>query len=265
VFSYEKPKVVALDTFNVAFPDFSVLQFNYRVIQLNRLNWRDFLAKENPIAAALMAKMQIAPEDRPKVKAECLRLLVTLKLDPARMQLIIGFVDTYLKLTPAEESVFETALEQVAPDTRGRVVEILTSWERRGIEKGREEGREEGRQSQIEVAIFLLTSQLGQLLPMTSQQIQGLTLIQIKQLNKQALTFNSMDELSEWLTSAETLEGFVGERAEVLSQLRRDVGAIAPKQKQKLLSLSVEQWQALANQALSDVAALDSWLDSLER
>ena len=34
-----------------------------------------------------------------RVKLECLRLLATLRLDPARMQLISGFVDTYLRLS----------------------------------------------------------------------------------------------------------------------------------------------------------------------
>ena len=53
----------------INFPDFKVLEFNYQVIQLNRLNWRDFLDKPNPVASALMAKMDIAPKDRPKVKA----------------------------------------------------------------------------------------------------------------------------------------------------------------------------------------------------
>jgi hypothetical protein len=42
--------------------------------------------------------VDIAPLDRPKVKAECLRLLVTLKLNPAKVQLISGFIDTDLKL-----------------------------------------------------------------------------------------------------------------------------------------------------------------------
>jgi predicted glycosyltransferase len=54
------------------------LEFNYRVVQLNRLDWRDFLRQENPVAAALMSKMQIQPQERPQVKAECLRLLATL-------------------------------------------------------------------------------------------------------------------------------------------------------------------------------------------
>src|SRR5207244_3820635 len=49
--------------------------------------------------SALMAKMRIAPEDRPYVKLQCLRLLATCKLDPARMRLISGFIDTYLLTT----------------------------------------------------------------------------------------------------------------------------------------------------------------------
>lgn len=42
-----------------------------------------------------MAKMKIEPQDRPKVKAQCLRLMVTLKLNPAKMQLISGFIDCF--------------------------------------------------------------------------------------------------------------------------------------------------------------------------
>jgi hypothetical protein len=83
----------------VEFPDRTVLQFNFASIQLNRLNWRDYLEQQNPVAAALMSKMRIAPADRPKVKAECLRMLATLRLNPARTRLISQFVDTYLRLT----------------------------------------------------------------------------------------------------------------------------------------------------------------------
>src|SRR5205085_12062238 len=85
----------------------SVLNFQYRVIQLNRLNWRDYVRQPNPVASALMAKMRLAVKDRPKVKAQCLRLLATLHLDRARMQLISGFVDSYLELNAREQRIFE--------------------------------------------------------------------------------------------------------------------------------------------------------------
>nr|WP_287127406.1 hypothetical protein [Candidatus Cyanaurora vandensis] len=44
------------------------------------------------------------------MKLECLRLLATLKLDPAQMQFISGFVDTYLQLTGSEELQFTEQL-----------------------------------------------------------------------------------------------------------------------------------------------------------
>ena len=68
LFSYEQPKRQEPNTHQVEFTDLKVLEFNYRVIQLNRLNWRDFIRQENPVAAALMAKMQIQPEERAQVK-----------------------------------------------------------------------------------------------------------------------------------------------------------------------------------------------------
>ncbi|MGA7934353.1 MAG: hypothetical protein WCA35_12460 [Kovacikia sp.] len=78
LFSFDEPQRSEADTYTVEFPDRKVLEFNFASIQLNRLNWRNCLNQLNPVAAALMAKMQIAPEDRPKVKAECLRVLATL-------------------------------------------------------------------------------------------------------------------------------------------------------------------------------------------
>lgn len=74
------------------------------------MNWRDFLNQPNPVAAALMSKMKIDPGDRPRVKVECLRLLATLRLDPARSKLISGFVNTYLQLNVQEEQAFQAVV-----------------------------------------------------------------------------------------------------------------------------------------------------------
>ncbi|WP_338023014.1 hypothetical protein [Argonema galeatum] len=59
--------------------------------------------------------MKIAPSDRPRVKLECLRLMATLKLDRARMRLISGFVDTYLRLNAEEETLFRTEINTIEP------------------------------------------------------------------------------------------------------------------------------------------------------
>jgi len=135
IFSFDEPKRAEPTNHRVTFPDLNVLDFNFAAIQLNRLSWRDYLTQQNPVAAALMSKMNIAVEDRPQVKAECLRLLTTLRLDPARMQMISGFVDTYLNLNAAEEQVFQATVDTIGLNNQEEYMEIMTSWERKNSEK----------------------------------------------------------------------------------------------------------------------------------
>ncbi len=134
IFSFDEPKRPEPCNYSVTFPTLDVLQFNFAAIQLNQLSWRDYLTQRNPVAAALMSKMNIAISERPRVKAECLRLLLTLQLDRARMQLISGFVDTYLRLNAQEKQVFETTIDTMGltNDEQEEYMEIVTSW---GIEK----------------------------------------------------------------------------------------------------------------------------------
>ena len=143
IFSFDEPVRPEPKTHSVSFPNLEVLKFEFASIQLNRISWRDYLTQQNPVAAALMSKMNISPEERPQVKAECLRLLTTLRLDPARMQLISGFVDTYLNLNEAEEQTFQAAISTMGLDEREEYMEITTSWERKGIEKGIQEGTQQ--------------------------------------------------------------------------------------------------------------------------
>lgn len=137
IFSFDEPKRAEPQNYRVTFPDLKVLEFQFAAIQLNRLSWRDFLTQHNPVAAALMAKMNIAVSERPQVKAECLRLLTTLRLDPARMQLISGFVDTYLRLDDTEKQIFQAAISTMGLDEREEVMEIVTSWQQEGAEAER--------------------------------------------------------------------------------------------------------------------------------
>ncbi|MBG1261728.1 Rpn family recombination-promoting nuclease/putative transposase [Nostoc commune] len=139
IFSFDEPKRAESTNHCVKFSDLNVLDFNFKAIQLNRLSWRDYLTQQNPVAAALMAKMRIPTSERPQVKAECLRLLTTLKLDPARMQLISGFVDTYLRLDVTEEQAFQAVLDTMGLAEQEEVMEIVTSWGEKAAQKTREE------------------------------------------------------------------------------------------------------------------------------
>jgi hypothetical protein len=61
-----------------------------------------------------MAKMALAQPDRLKVTAECLRLLVTLKLNPARTRLMAKLVDAYLRLDMQEEPAFQAEIDTMS-------------------------------------------------------------------------------------------------------------------------------------------------------
>lgn len=208
VFSHEPPRASQPDVYRVAFPDLVVLDFHYQAIQLKRLYWRDFVRRENPVASALMAKMQIAPEDRPFVKAECLRLMSTLQLDPAKMQLIIGFVDTYLRLTAEEEEIFRRELAKIVPEAQEQIVDIMTSWEERGVQQGLQQGLEQGlqqglqqgkRQATLTLVLRLLTRRLDAVEPVVRERIESLSLVQLEQLGEGLLDFSTSADLVAWL------------------------------------------------------------------
>ncbi len=196
LFSYEQPRQPAPSQFGVAFPDLRVLEFNYRVIQLNQLNWRDFLDRPNPVASALMAKMQIAPEDRARVKAECLRLLVTLRLDRARMQLISGFIDTYLRLNELEQQQFEAEFGRIEPSKQEGVMEIVTSWMEEGIRQGQAEGSQREAQS---FALRLLRRKFGEIASELEHQVRALSVTQLEELGEATLDFSMIADVVAWL------------------------------------------------------------------
>lgn len=192
VFSFDEPYREQPHCYRVEFPGLKVLEFNFTSIQLNRLNWRDYLNQPNPVAAALMAKMRIAPEDRPKVKAECLRLLATLRLDPARMRLISGFVDTYLRLNPQETQVFQAEIGKLETNQQESVMEIVTSWMERGVERGTE-------QATRSLVLRQLTRKLGELPEDVRSQLNTLSVAQLELLAEALLEFNSLSDLTAWL------------------------------------------------------------------
>lgn len=147
IFSYDEVRD-APDRFEVTFSFKDILKFQFYIIELRRMNWRNFIKRDNPVAAALLSKMGYNKRDRVQVKMECLRMLLYLKLDPARMHLITGFFDTYLVLDDIEESKLWEELKVLDPKEEAKIVELKTNWEKiaesKGILKGKIEGKIEG-------------------------------------------------------------------------------------------------------------------------
>lgn len=199
LFSYNSPKEPEPNIHQVAFPNKVVLDFNYDVIQLNRLNWRDFLQQQNPVAAALMAKMNVAPKDRRRVKFECLRLMATLRLDRARMQLISGFVDTYLRLNAEEEKLLRADIATIEPEQQEVVMQIVTSWMEEGIEQGKQ-------QEAIALIMRQLPRRIGTVTPQLQEQIRELSLNQLEDLAEFLLDFSTEADLVAYLQQISEIE-----------------------------------------------------------
>jgi uncharacterized protein DUF4351 len=188
VFSYERPLGLEESEYSMAVAGLDVLRFRFLVVQLNQLSWRAFLRHPNPVAAALMSRMRIAEADRPRVKLECLRMLTTLRLDSARIALISGFVDTYLKLEPQEKRLFDSELETVPEREKEGVMEITTSWKEEGLQQG-----------SARIVSRQLVRRCGPLPVDMAERVGKLPAEALDRLADALLDFSSLADLERWL------------------------------------------------------------------
>jgi Domain of unknown function (DUF4351) len=218
LFTFDAPTNRQPDRYSIEFPNLTVLDFRYQVVQLNQLSWRDYVNNPNPVACALMAKMDIAPADRPRVKFECLRLLLTLRLDLGKQKLISSFFDGYLQLTPQQAQQFEALVDTLELPEREEAMVLTTSWKEEGRLEGRVEGRAEGRvegrvegraeglaegrqEASINIALQLLTYKFEALAPEVVERIRALNITQLEALPLAIFGFVSSTDLDAWLSA----------------------------------------------------------------
>jgi hypothetical protein len=196
LFSHSASRSLEPHQYQVAFPGKTVLQFDYVSIQLNRLSWRDYISTPNPVASALIAKMKIASRDRPKVRLECLRLLATLKLDPARSQLIGGFIGTYLRLNAEETKQYEQEFAKLTPKEKEANMELMNPWVKQGWEEGLQTGRQEGKE---DLVVRQLNHRFGVLSSEMTARLDQLSSDQLNDLSIDLLGFMTSADLEIWL------------------------------------------------------------------
>lgn len=184
VFSYDEPKDEP-DTFDMNFPFFDVLNFHFLPIVLKKRSWKDFLIQYNPIAAALMAKMGYNEDEKVQIKKEFMRMIVTFELNEAKTAMLMTFFEAYLKLNESEERKFQEEIQNLVPEEATKIMEMTTSWHKKGRQEGRQVGRQEGRQEgrrkgEIDLICKFLQTRFGtesSELQDKVRQIEGLTLL----------------------------------------------------------------------------------------
>lgn len=155
------------------------------------MDYRQFLKSENPLAFALMAKMNYKRSQRVRLKADFLRWILGAPINPARQSLLLDFVETYVALNRTEENEFERIVEH-KPEYK-EVEKMITTYEKRGIKKGRQEGRKEGRK---EALILLIEKRFGSQDEQFKDQVRRIRSVKkIEFLMVQILDAKSIGEL----------------------------------------------------------------------
>jgi hypothetical protein len=188
LFSYDLPATPEPEAYEFSFPNRQILSFHYHTIQLNRLNWRDFVRRPNPVAAALMTRMQVAPEDRPRVKLECLRLIATLKLNPAKSALVAEFMARYLALSQSEVRVYNEQVASLDSPERTQVMAVMNEWVEEAVHA----------RAKL-TALRLLQHRFGDLPPELRGAIDQLPLDTLDELEPAILDFKTLAEAAAWI------------------------------------------------------------------
>lgn len=176
------------------------VRFEYHMIKLSSLNYRAFLTSQNPLAYALMAKMEYNRQEQARMKADFLRLILGSPIDPARKSLLIEFVETYVPLVGAELAEFDHLIHS---EQQYEEVELMvTIYEQRGIAQGIEQGIERGVEQGVELGkrnllLQLLRKKFGELPGELETQIAKIDSTDC--LDQLSLSVLDVMELSEFL------------------------------------------------------------------
>lgn len=127
-------------------------------------------------------------------------MLVTLQLNPARIELISGFIDTYLRLNTTEEQELTTELQQANLVEEEQIMKIVTSWMEKGIELGIEQGLKQGiGEGQQGIIKRQLNRRFNKISPTLENRINRLSSEQIENLADAIFDLQSLEDLSNWL------------------------------------------------------------------
>jgi len=130
-----KWKKTFANNFELSVAGTTFVRFEFHWVKLSSLNYRSFLGSPNPLAYALMAKMDYNLKEQVRMKADFLRLILGSAVDPARRSLLVEFVETYVPLTGGELAEFEHLIH--TEQQYMEIEQMVTVYEQRGIEQGK--------------------------------------------------------------------------------------------------------------------------------
>ncbi len=183
------------------FPNRRVLEFDFDVIDLARLDARQFVRSGNPAALALAARMRSDQAEQLDLMRDFIVSLASAPVGTDEKRLVAAFYSTYHPMSVEEALKLNKELAILKPEAmREDAIRLTNPF----IELGKAEGLKKGRRLGAEALVLrLLNRRLGVLSAAQRKAIRELTLPKIEALGESLLEFKSPDDLSSWLKQKE--------------------------------------------------------------
>jgi len=183
-----------------------ILDFRFAVINLGRLEARQYARKLNAAAMALSARMRMDPASRIPLAVDFIHNTIRAKWTPRELDAVSRFYFAYQEFVGKEGLKLRRKLGSIRNMRIPKEVLRRNPFVWVGIAEGREEGRQEGRregryQGEIELVLRQLNRRLGALAPRQQQAIRRLPLTSIEALGEALLDFHAKTDLTRWLKS----------------------------------------------------------------
>jgi hypothetical protein len=192
ILSHAEPATEDLFPLKLDFPNKRVLNFDFDVLDLRRLDAFDYIQRRNSAALALSARMKIRPGTRLEFVREFFISLATTEADDSEKELAAGFFSAYQPLRRKERLQLKDQLGKLDSMDREKVMRLTNPFIEIGIEQGIREG-------EVEMVLRLLKRRIGELPARQKKAIQRLGLAKIEALGESLLEFRSSADLFRWL------------------------------------------------------------------
>jgi len=179
-----------------------ILNFWFAIIDLARLDARQYVRRLNAAAMALSARMRVNPGSKVNLAVDFIRNIVRGEWAPKELDAVSGFFFAYQEFAGEEGLKLRRELSIIQNMRLSRMLpkEVLLRNPpvRIGIDEGRREGQ---RQGETELILRLLKHRSGPVTARQERAIRKLPIARVEALAKALLDFLSPRDLSHWLRS----------------------------------------------------------------
>jgi hypothetical protein len=205
VLSYRRVGKAEPVPLTVRFPNKKVLEFDFDVIDLGRMDAESYVRMPNAAAPAFSCRMRFRRERRRELIKGFALTLARLLPEPSVADRVAAFFFGYQGVSAEEALHLRDEIGRFgSTEMRDRIMQLTNPWIEAGRQQGRQEGLQEGisrgrQQGEVELVLRLLARRLGSVSAAEKKAVQRLPLAKTEALGEALLRFDSRADLASWL------------------------------------------------------------------